>query len=26
MTLPEIEEAIRTFLAEIDPAAGYLQE
>ena len=26
MTLPEMEEAIRIFLAEIDPATGYLRE
>lgn len=26
MTLPEMEEAIRSFLAEIDPATGYLKE
>jgi hypothetical protein len=26
MTLPEMEEAIRNFLAEIDPATGYLKE
>ncbi|PZG12579.1 hypothetical protein C1I95_25460 [Micromonospora craterilacus] len=26
MTLPEMEEAIRNFLAEIDPATGYLRD
>lgn len=26
MSLPEMEEAIRNFLAEIDPATGYLEE
>ncbi|MEH0829247.1 MULTISPECIES: hypothetical protein [unclassified Micromonospora] len=26
MTVPEMEEAIRDFLAEIDPATGYLKE
>ena len=26
MTLPEMEEAIRTFLAEIDPVTGFLKE
>jgi hypothetical protein len=26
MTLPEMEEAIRNFLAGIDPATGYLKE
>lgn len=26
MTLPEMEEAIRNFLGEIDPATGYLKE
>ena len=26
MTLPEMEEAIRDFLAGIDPATGYLKE
>ncbi|MFU8875670.1 hypothetical protein [Micromonospora sp. SL4-19] len=26
MSLPEMEEAIRNFLAGIDPATGYLQE
>ncbi|MEH1099173.1 hypothetical protein [Micromonospora sp. CPCC 205561] len=26
MTEPEMEEAIRDFLAEIDPATGYLKE
>ncbi|MGK5445070.1 hypothetical protein ACSNN7_25030 [Micromonospora sp. URMC 105] len=26
MTLPEMEEAIRNFLAEIDPTTGYLKE
>nr|WP_201748866.1 hypothetical protein [Micromonospora acroterricola] len=26
MTLPQMREAIRNFLAEIDPATGYLKE
>ncbi len=26
MSVPEMEEAIRDFLAEIDPATGYLRE
>lgn len=26
MTLPEMEDAIRTFLAQIDPNTGYLQD
>ncbi|MFV2116153.1 hypothetical protein ACFHW0_27980 [Micromonospora sp. LOL_025] len=26
MTVPEMKEAIRDFLAEIDPATGYLKE
>lgn len=26
MTRPEMEEAVRGFLAEIDPATGYLRE
>ncbi|GAB3346135.1 hypothetical protein RMN56_09340 [Micromonospora halotolerans] len=26
MTLPEMEEAVRNFLRDIDPATGYLQE